>query len=249
MTCSEAALLLDARLDNELDMAGSASVDFHLSACRACAAQYAALQNLHDEIAKADLSYVPSAALEQKLAAGFLKEKKSLFGFPSLSWLGVSMMAAAVGVVVLFVSVSILRVGGGGDALASEILDNHLRALQAVHSVDVPSSDQHTVKPWFQGKTSFSPPVPDLSKDDFVLIGGRLEVIQQQPAAAIVYRRRQHVISLYTAPSQAADSKMELRELGGYHLLHWSKDKMSNWVVSDVDPAELRKFADLIRRR
>jgi anti-sigma factor RsiW len=205
------------------------------------------LQNLHDEISNADLSYSPSAALEEKLAAGLLGEKKSLFRLPSLSWLSASMMAAAVGVVVLLVSVSVPRVGAGADALASEILDDHLRALQAVHSVDVPSSDQHTVKPWFQGKTSFSPPVPDLSKDDFVLIGGRLEMIQQQAAAAIVYRHRQHVISLYLMPSQGADSKMELRELSGYHLLHWTKDKMSNWAVSDVDAAELRKFADLIR--
>jgi anti-sigma factor RsiW len=115
--------------------------------------------------------------------------------------------------------------------------------------VDVPSSDQHTVKPWFQGKTSFSPPVPDLTEHDFILIGGRLEVIHQQPAAAIVYRRRQHVIDLYVSPSAGADSKPELRNLGGYHLLHWTQDNMSYWAVSDVDSNDLRTFADLIRAR
>ncbi len=113
--------------------------------------------------------------------------------------------------------------------------------------MDVPSSDQHTVKPWFQGKTDFSPPVPDLTKDDFILIGGRLEVIHQQPAAAIVYRRRQHLIDLYVSPSAGADSKTELRELGGYHLLRWTQNNMSYWAVSDVDPNDLRTFADLIR--
>ena len=248
MTCREAGPLLNARLDNELDMAGSASIDLHLSSCRACAAQYAALENLHEEIAAADLAYTLGIALEQKLAARFMEEEKSPSRFWSWNWLNASVMAAAaIAVVVLIVLIPMLRTGGGTDAIATEILDNHLRALQTVHQVDVPSSDQHTVKPWFQGKTSFSPPVPDLTKDDFILIGGRLEVIHQQPAAAIVYRRRQHVINLYVSPSAGADSKTELRDLGGYHLLHWMQNNLSYWAVSDVDPTDLRTFADLIR--
>lgn len=250
MTCSEAGPLLHARLDNELDMAGSASIDLHLSECRACTVQYAALQNLHDEIVAADLAYAPRAALERKLAARFLQEKQSPFRFWSASWLNASVMAAAaIGMVALIVSIPMLRVGGGTDAVGAQILDDHLRALQPMHQVDVPSTDQHTVKPWFQGKTNFSPPVPDLSKDDFILIGGRLEVIHQQPAAAIVYRRRQHIISLYVSPSPGADSKTELHELGGYHLFHWTQNNMSNWAVSDLNLTDLRKFADLVRGR
>jgi anti-sigma factor RsiW len=250
MTCREAGPLLHARLDNELDMAGSASIDLHLSECRACSAQYAALENLHEEIAAADLSYAPGITLERNLAARFLGEKKSPSRLWTGSWLNASVMAAAaIGAIVLIVSIPMLRTSNGTDAISAEILDNHLRALQAVHQVDVPSSDQHTVKPWFQGKTSFSPPVPDLTKDDFILVGGRLEVIHQQPAAAIVYRRRLHVIDLYVSPSQGADSKTELRDLGGYHLLHWIQDNMSYWAVSDVTIADLRTFADLIRGR
>ena len=248
MTCREAGPLLHARLDNELDMAGSAGIDLHLSECRGCAAQYAALENLCQEIRAADLAYAPGIALERKLAAQFPEEKKSPSRFWSWNWLNASVMAAAaIGVVALILSVSMPRMGGDTDAISAEILDNHLRALQAVHPVDVPSSDQHTVKPWFQGKTSFSPPVPDLSGHDFILIGGRLEVIHRQPAAAIVYRLRQHVIDLYVSPSAGADSKTELRDLGGYHLLHWMQDNMSYWAVSDVDPNDLRTFADLIR--
>lgn len=247
MTCREAGPLLHARLDNELDMAGSASIDQHLSDCRACAAQYQALQNLHEEIAAADLAYTPGAALERNLAAQFLNEKSSPSRFWSWSWLNASALAAAaIAVVALIVAIPMLRTGSGTDAIAAEMLDNHLRALQPMHQVDVPSSDQHTVKPWFQGKIDFSPPVPDLSKDDFILIGGRLEVIHRHPAAAIVYRRRQHVIDLYVSPSPGADSKPELRELDGYHLLHWMQNNMSYWAVSDVDPADLRTFAALI---
>jgi anti-sigma factor RsiW len=210
---------------------------------------YAALENLHEEIAAADLAYAPGIALERKLETHFLREKKSPSRFWSWNWLNASVMAAVAVAAVILISFPIFRIGGNTNAIGAEILDNHLRALQAVHQVDVPSSDQHTVKPWFQGKTSFSPPVPDLSEHDFILIGGRLEVIHQQPAAAIVYRRRQHVIDLYVSPSVSADSQMELRDLGGYHLLHWTQDNMSYWAVSDVASADLRTFADLIRGR
>jgi anti-sigma factor RsiW len=249
MTCREAEPLLHARLDNELDMAGSAGIDLHLADCRVCAAQYAALRKLHEEIVASDLAYAPGAALERKLAGQFLHEKKSPARFWSGRWLSAAVLAAAIGVVTVLISIPALRTGGGADAIAAEILDNHLRALQAVHQVDVPSSDQHTVKPWFQGKTDFSPPVPDLSKEDFVLVGGRLEVIRQQPAAAIVYRRRQHVIDLYVSPLPGPDSGIETHDVGGYHLLHWTQNNMSYWAVSDVDPADLRAFADLIRGR
>jgi anti-sigma factor RsiW len=249
MTCREAGPLLDARLDNELDMASSASVDLHLSDCRACAAQYQALQNLHEEIVAADLAYAPGIAVERKLADRFLREEKPPLRLWNWNWLNASVMGAvAIAAVVLIAFIPMLRVNST-DAIGAEILDNHLRALQSVHQVDVPSSDQHTVKPWFQGKTSFSPPVPDLTQQDFVLVGGRLEVIHQQTAAAIVYRRRQHVIDLYVSPSTGADSKIELRELGGYHLLHWMQNNMSYWAVSDVDAADLRTFAELIQGR
>jgi len=247
MTCREAGPLLHARLDNELDMAGSANIDLHLAECRACAAQYAALESLHEEIVAADLGYAPGTALERKLAAQFPQEHKSKFRFWSWNWLNASVMAAALAVAVLVVAIPMLRNGNGADAVGAEILDNHLRALQPMHQVDVLSTDQHTVKPWFQGKINFSPPVPDLTKEDFLLLGGRLEVIHQQPAAAIVYRRRQHIVSLYVSPSVGADSKPELRDSGGYHLLHWMQNNMSYWAVSDVDPSDLRTFGDLVR--
>jgi anti-sigma factor RsiW len=250
MTCAEATPLLDAKLDNELDMASSATIDLHLGQCPACAARYAALETLREEISAADLAWAPGMAFERKLADKFLREPKqrSLAG----RWFSMPVMAALAGVAVLTFALSTLSLSTLGtrteaSSTAAEILDNHLRALQSVHQVDVPSSDQHTVKPWFQGKTDFSPPVPDLTGEGFILVGGRLEVIHQQPAAAIVYRRRQHVIDLYVSAAAGPDSKTELRDLGGYHLLHWSQGNISYWAVSDVDPTDLRMFADLIR--
>ena len=155
MTCREAGPLLHARLDNELDMAGSASIDLHLAECRACAAQYAALESLHEEIVAADLGYAPGPALERKIAAQLPDERKSPFRFWSWNWLNASVTAAAIAVAVLVVAIPILRNGSGADAAGAEILDSHLRSLQPMHQVDVISTDQHTVKPWFQGKTQF----------------------------------------------------------------------------------------------
>jgi anti-sigma factor RsiW len=248
MTCREAEVLLHARLDNELDIANCTSIDHHLAECRACAAQYESLQNLHEEISTAELTYAPSPKLEQKLASRFLLEKKSSARFWDGSWLKAYVTAtAAAGVIILILLTPNLRRTRETDATSAEILDNHLRSLQPGHLVDVPSSDQHTVKPWFQGKVSFAPLVPELTNNGFILIGGRLEVIHQQPAAAIVYRRRQHLISLYVTPSPGADANLEVSDVGGYHVAHWTRDKMSYWAVSDVGMADLRQFADLVR--
>ena len=249
MNCRDAEPLLHARLDDELDVAGAIAVDRHLTECRACAAQYAALQNLKQEIAAALPAYPLPQRFEQRLASRFGSRRwsMSLGPFAIGPWPGFATLAvAAAGIAVLISLFPMLRSARGSNAVAEEILDNHLRALQPGHLFDVESTDQHTVKPWFQGKTDFSPRVLDLTNDGFVLVGGRLEVIHQQPAAAIVYRRRQHVISLYVLPSPASEGKPALEDLGGYHLLHWNQDRMSYWAVSDVDPGDLRDFASLV---
>jgi anti-sigma factor RsiW len=247
MNCREAEPLLHARLDDELDVAGAITVDRHLSECRACAAQYAALQNLKQEIAAAQAAYPLPPRLERKLASRFTSRGTLLARFWSRPWpSAVALAGAAACIAVLIVFLPAMWTPNGQNAIAAEILDNHLRALQPGHLFDVESSDRHTVKPWFQGKTDFSPPVPDLTNDGFTLVGGRFEVILQQPAAAIVYKRRQHVISLYVSPSHAGDVKPTLQNLGGYHLLHWSHDALSYWAVSDVASNDLRDFSSLI---
>jgi len=247
MNCRDAEPLLHARLDNELDVAGAMTVDHHLSECRACAAQYAALENLREQIAAAQPAYELPAKLERKLASRFASEGNWFARLWNKPWQSAAaLVGAAACAVVLVMFVPTIRSTDGTNAIAAEILDNHLRALQPGHLYDVESTDRHTVKPWFQGKTDFSPPVPDLTNDGFVLVGGRLEVIRQQPTAAIVYKRRQHVISLYVLPSPGGGAKSVLQELGGYHLLHWAHDGMSYWAVSDVAAADLRDFASLI---
>ncbi len=249
MNCRDAEPLLHARLDNELDVAGAITVDHHLSECRACAAQYAALQHLKQEIAAAQPSFALSASLARRIESRLPSQETFLSRAWRNPWQSfIALGGAAACITVLLVLLPLIRTANETNTIATEILDNHLRALQPGHLFDVESSDQHTVKPWFQGKTDFSPPVPDLTDDGFVLVGGRLEVIRQQPAAAIVYRRRQHVISLYVLPSRPSEAKSTAQDSGGYHMLHWVQDNLSYWAVSDVAPADLRDFMSLIDR-
>jgi anti-sigma factor RsiW len=247
MNCRDAEPLLHARLDDELDVAGAIDVDRHFSECRACAAQYAALRNLKQEIAAAQPAYALPPRLERKLSSRFTSQGPLLARLWSRPWPGaIALAGTAACMATLVILLPMMRTTNGTSVIATEILDNHLRALQPGHLFDVESSDQHTVKPWFQGKTDFSPPVPDLTNDGFTLVGGRFEVIHQQPAAAIVYKRRQHVISLYVSPSPGEETKPAIQNLGGYHLLHWSRDNLSYWAVSDVAEADLRDFSSLI---
>jgi anti-sigma factor RsiW len=134
----------------------------------------------------------------------------------------------------------------GADLIAESVLSSHVRSLMGTHLLDVPSSDQHTVKPWFNGKLDFSPDVRDFAAQGFPLIGGRIDYVGGRPVAALVYQRRQHIINLFTWPSAAADGEPDVTH-NGYHVRHWNSGGMAWWAVSDLNPGELRQFENLYR--
>jgi anti-sigma factor RsiW len=136
--------------------------------------------------------------------------------------------------------------GATHERLVEEVVASHVRSqMLSSHLFDVESTDQHTVKPWFQGKLDFAPAVHDLSKDGFVLAGGRLDYVNGRVVAALVYRRRQHVVNLLTWPARAgepeASTTSETKQ--GYHLVHWRRERMDWWAVSDLNLPELMEFA------
>ena len=126
------------------------------------------------------------------------------------------------------------------DTLAQSIVSSHVRSLIGTHLLDVPSSDRHTVKPWFNGRLDFSPDVKDFADRGFPLVGGRIEVIASHPAAALVYRRREHVINVFVWPTESSAGELTQK---GYNMIHWSKAGMTYWAVSDLNLDELRQFA------
>jgi anti-sigma factor RsiW len=127
------------------------------------------------------------------------------------------------------------------DAIAQALIDSHLRSLLAGHLTDVASTDRHTVKPWFAGRSEVSPPAVDLAGEGFPLVGGRLDVIAGNPVPALVYRRREHVINVFVLPSSAGDLGATLTRRG-YNLRHWNEGDLGFWAVSDAAPSELAEF-------
>jgi anti-sigma factor RsiW len=250
VTCEEARPLVHAYVDGELDVVRSLEVEAHLSSCVACARGEASLRALRTAFSNGALYHEAPAGLERRVRAAVRDARRSeggrSFAFRRYSWGGAA--AAAVLLVAIIVKGVVPTGPPAGDLTAREVVDDHLRSLTANHLTDVLSSNQHTVKPWFDGRLNFTPPVEDLAAQGFPLVGGRLDYLDNRPVAAVVYRRRQHVINLFISPTEpAADTLPVTRVRGGYNIVHWTKSGMGYWAVSSVSAAELGKFAQLVR--
>ncbi|MBS0338194.1 MAG: anti-sigma factor [Proteobacteria bacterium] len=162
----------------------------------------------------------------------------------NIAW--VSSAVAALCVLALGLGM-FLTLPNADDRLADDVVAGHVRALMVDHASDVASSDRHTVKPWFAGKLDFSPPVFDLTAQGFALVGGRLDYLDRQPVAALVYRHRQHLINLFVWPA-AGDAPLRRIERQGFHLLHWAGGGMNYWAVSDLNADELMQFRLMLEK-
>jgi anti-sigma factor RsiW len=257
MNCDESRIYLAAYLDEELGVAESLRVQKHLTECGDCrhaqTEQLALRSALHDP----DLYAQPSADFSKRIAATVrgAAQREARSQHPSwFEWLRLGSFhwepaAAALLLVTAgaFVVMNSLR-SSHQQLIASAVLAGHIRSLQPGHLIDVPSSDQHTVKPWFQGKLDFSPPVPDLSGLGWTLVGGRLDYVDGQPVAALVYQRRMHNINVFLWPNHgSADDAIKEEDAQGYQILHWNAPDTTYWVVSDLNNAELRDFARALR--
>ena len=250
MTCEDARPLVHAYVDGELDLLRSLEVEGHLEGCAGCGRELAQLRALRTAFADGGLYHQAPARLERRIRAAVRDARRTErghgFAVARFGWGGAA--AAAVVLVAILVRGVLPFDSATGDPTAREVVDDHLRSLTANHLTDVLSSNQHTVKPWFDGKLSFTPPVEDLVAQGFPLVGGRLDYIDNQPVAAVVYRRREHVINLFVAPTAPGpDLRSESTTRGGYNIVHWTKSSMAYWAVSSVSGVELGKFAQLVR--
>jgi anti-sigma factor RsiW len=247
VSCERSREALYAHLDGEVDVAEALDVENHLRSCPACAAEYGRAVALRAVLRDGGLRAIPPPALAERIRAALSVRRAEPRGRPL--WKAMALAAA------LLLGVALGRFlipasGFFGTRNADDALvDSHLRALGAGPLTQVLSSDRHTVKPWFAGKLEFSPKVPDLAGEGFLLEGGRVDRRAGRPAAALVYKRGNHVIDLYVtlagAPGSPAAATSGVR---GFHIVRWTEGDLAYAAVSDLNEEQLLAFADLVRR-
>jgi len=254
LSCQETDEFIHAYLDGELDLGRSLEVEQHMHDCEICECIYLSQTTLRSSLKNDSLYYAAPGKLKKRVQSALRKEAKSEVTKRAFGWRWLTIMASLafmflIGVVVWRVVPRSVR-PSGDELLAQEIASDHVRSLQMPgHLTDVLSSDQHTVKPWFDGKVDFAPPVKDFASQDFRLYGGRLEYLNNRTVATLIYQRRLHYINLYIWPAEQAGSTSEVTtQRQGYNLIHWTESGMNYWTISDLNNVELHQFASLVQQ-
>jgi anti-sigma factor RsiW len=238
----ETRLLVHAYIDGELDPANALAVERQIAADPALAAERAQTEalrrTLRDKLPPRPLP--PHLRPRVEAAVGLRRAR------PRPSWQALA-ASVALAFVVASASTWILVQPVPRDRIAEAVIDDHVRALMATQPIDVASSDRHTVKPWFNGRIAQAPRVVDLAQEGFPLVGGRIDVIAGAPAPTLVYRHRQHLISLSAVPAASLPAQAVRREIRGYNLIGWRDGGVAYWAVSDLGAGDLDGFARAFR--
>ena len=238
--------LLHAYVDGELDLANARETERHLESCADCRGTERAIRELRSALTSDASAYRAPAHLRRNVRAALRREAKS--SRQTLSpWLMFATGAAFAAVILGFALFQMTRTTRT-DAIVDQVVANHVRSLLAAQLVDVVSSNQHTVKPWFDGKIDFAPEVRDLSANGFPLVGGRLDYLDGKTVAALVYQRNKHPINVFITPETTSRSTSPtVITRRGYNVFFWTNNGMKWWAVSDLNQAELREFTELVR--
>jgi|1186.fasta_scaffold274955_1 anti-sigma factor RsiW len=240
-------LLLHAAVDGELDPASALAFERRLAAEPALAADRDRIVALRRALRES----LPAEAAPERLRGAILAAVRAKSGAARRTppaWrttAAAAVLAATIGSGATWLALQ----PGAGDRSLDAVLAGHMRSLIAPQPIDVASSDRHAVKPWFNGRVPFAPKVVDLTEDGFPLVGGRVDVVGGEPAATLVYRHRQHLISLTALPAERAVAAASERARDGFSVLRWSADGMAYWAVSDLGRPDLEAFAKLFRER
>lgn len=253
MKCDESEVMLHALIDGELDAGHARDVEAHVASCSGCGQKLTAYRTMHDIMIAAPLKETAPVDLRNRIEAltaapasrvvsmrQFMRpSRRSFFGGFAM---GTALSAAVAASLVL----TVVR-RDQEQTIAEEVVSAHIRSLQAGHLMDVETSDRHTVKPWFNGRVDVAPPVVDLTAESFTLLGGRLDYVDSEPVAAIVYQRRKHVINLFVAQHLGRRRGRTIADsIQGYNVRHWSQDGLDLWAVSDIVGDELDEFVQKI---
>lgn len=259
MSCNLTDTVLHGYFDGELDAVRAAEFEAHLEHCPECVAALEAQESLRASMKRARLyDKAPASIRERVLAevgAGVQSQARpesraasSPVIAPGSIWPWIAV--AAVLLLVAYAGWRVIstapRANDYAQNLSAAIVDAHLRSLQPGHLADVISTDQHTVKPWFDGRLDFAPPVRDFADQGFPLRGGRLDIIQGRTVAALVYGRAKHVVNVFIWPAAGPDAAPRSGSRQGYNWTYWRNAGMEFWIVSDADPAALQQLQRLL---
>jgi mycothiol system anti-sigma-R factor len=254
VSCEMTHSVLHGYLDGELDAARAAEFEQHLLSCPQCVAELESQENLRSTLQSAELRERAPEKLRRNLQAAISGSAESVKTVTPMRprtsvrptwWL--TLAAAAVFAIVLGSRfLPNLTQGRGGDEMTAAIVDAHLRSLQPGHLEDVVSTDQHTVKPWFDGRIDFAPPVRDFVSDGFPLQGGRLDIVRGKTVAVLVYGRRKHIINVFVWPTGEPDEAPQQGSQLGYNWIDWRKGGMEFSAISDVSAPDLVELQKLI---
>jgi mycothiol system anti-sigma-R factor len=247
MDCNEIRQLLDAYLDGELEEALQPEVKKHLNSCPDCRKEVEATSGFNSLVRANMPMYRAPAQLKARIRA-LLREESA----PKSDWLfrfRRPLIYAAAMLVLGFILVSALRTFSPNkdQELIGQAITNHARSLMVDHLVDVPSSDQHTVKPWFTGKLDYSPPVVDLAQAGYALVGGRIDMLDKRPVAAIVYQHGNHFINVFVWPDAGRKIDFEVQSDRGYHFCAWNQAGLNYFCISAGTANDIEKFEDEFR--
>lgn len=243
MNCAGARSLLQPYADGELETSRILELEQHFRACPACALAADNLQRLKQAMRQEALYFPAPASLRHHVQNQL---RAQVPGSAGQKWNWRQLLAAMSGAVVACLALLLVMAmhrPSTRPQLAQEIVASHIRSLMASHALDVVSTDQHTVKPWFNGKLDFSPPVKDLTAQGFPLAGGRLDYFDGHTVAALVFQRHKHVINLFIWPAAGAVLKpAPVPSIQGYNIVHWADGGMDFWAISDLNEKELLEF-------
>jgi anti-sigma factor RsiW len=251
LSCELAQTAVHGYFDGELDALDAAEFERHLENCAECQASLEHMQSLRLEFRSSDLYQRASPGFAERIRRELRLDTGAPPAATRFGWRGFWAAGLAAAAVAAGFAIALLLVRPQTETtrIAFELIDAHVRALQPGHLTDVESTDQHTVKPWFDGKLDFIPPVSDYSGQGFPLLGGRLDVVDGHNVAALVYGRRKHFISLFVWP--ARDTRKFSDGSGsrqGYSWSTWQSGDMRYCLVSDVSAGDLRELEGFIKR-
>jgi mycothiol system anti-sigma-R factor len=247
MNCDEVRRLLDAYLDGELDSALRPQMQKHLSDCPDCQREADGMNSFVSLVRTHMPQYKAPAELKARIRASLREESP-----PRTDWLfryrRQLVYAAAVLALSFFLASALRSFFPNKDReLVSQAITNHARSLMVDHLVDVTSSDQRAVKPWFSGKLDYSPPVADLAQAGYALVGGRIDMLDKRPVAAIVYQQGNHFINVFVWPVAGRKIEFEVQSDRGYHFCAWNQAGLNYFCISDGTAGDIEKFEDEFR--